>query len=783
MRAALLMAAGTSLLAPAFAQAQDSGADSQDKVLQEVTVTAQFREQNLQDTPLAITAITGAQLAEKGITNMQDLTRVAPSVNLRHTGSAGGKTLAAFIRGVGASDYNFNIEPGVAFYIDDVYLGPSFGTLLEFVDLERAEVLRGPQGTLSGKNAIGGAIRLVTQKPRGDDSGYVELEGGSRDLMRLRAAYDVSLGENLAMRVSGYSAQQDGLIKVYDFACVNPTLVGDTTAPHGLRNATPPQSCKTGTLGGTDVRAARMQFRWTPSENLEVNLSGDYVDDNSDGAADVLLSLNPVGFSTYARPGTTTPFFTTQYGVAYDQRFLPPNDHSTYATFEDPVYGLKFPPVNTLTTKDATLNVEWKLSDHLALTSISAYRKIGGSWAYDSDSSPLQTDGVYDTQSHEQWSQELRLSGQALNGRFDWTVGGFYFNATERDIGTIEAAIFNLYIAVNSFPKYENYAGFVHGEYEIVDGLKVIGGLRRSHESKVYRFIENDIAGTPSNVFPGGLDVPARTEYDRTDYRVGLQYNLNPNHMLYANLATGFRGGGFNPRPSNPQSVVPFGPESQKSYEVGVRSEFLDRRLRWNNTAYFSDYKDIQLSGRITSITPGGAFPVTVITNAAKAHIYGFESELQADLNEVFTLTSAASYTKFKYEDLGSAAALAATSGPTLDSHQRYTPEWKVNAGVLATLPLLQSLGKVTLSADYSYQTSQYPDARNLPELEIPGYGVANARLTFTRAEGSWSASLIGSNLLGEDYFYNKNYVSGNFQLKGNPAPGTEWGVSFRKNF
>ncbi len=715
---------------------------------------------------------------------MQDLTRVAPSVNLRHTGSAGGKTLAAFIRGVGASDYNFNIEPGVAFYIDDVYLGPSFGTLLEFVDLERAEVLRGPQGTLSGKNAIGGAVRLVTRKPRGDDSGYIEVEGGSRDLLRFRGAYDVSLGEDLAMRISGYSAQQDGVVKLFDFACANPTLVGNTSAPHGLRNSTPPQSCRRGTLGNTDVAAARMQFRWTPLENLEVNLSGDYVDDNSDGAADVLLALNPAGFASYTRPGTTTPFFTTQYGVPYDQRFLPPNRFTSYATFEDPVYGLVFPPKNTLTSKDATLNAQWKISDSLALTSISAYRKISGAWAYDSDSSPLQTDGVYDFQSHEQWSQELRLSGQAFNGRFDWTVGGFYFDATQRDIGTIEAAIFNLYIAVDSYPEYENYAGFVHGEFEITDGLRLIGGLRRSHESKLYRFIESDIPGTPSNVFPGGLDVPARTKYDRTDYRAGLQYDLNENHMLYANVATGFRGGGFNPRPSNLQSVVPFGPESQTSYEVGVRSEFFDRRVRWNNTVYYSDYKDIQLSGRITSITPGGAFPVTVITNAAKAHIYGLESELQADLTEMFSLTGAGSYAKFKYEDLGAAAALSATSGPTLDSTQRYTPKWKGNAGVLARLPVLQSLGKVTLSADYSYQSGQFTDARNLPELEIPAYGVANARLTFARGEeGSWLVSLIGTNLFGENFFYNKNYVSGNFQLKGNPAPGVQWGLSFRKNF
>ncbi len=215
-------------------------ASADSSAIQDIVVTAQFRAQNLQDTPLAITAISGDQLLQRGIQNVQDLTNIVPSVSLHHTGSAGGKTLAAFIRGVGASDYNFGIEPGVAFYIDDVYLGPSYGTLLEFIDLERAEVLRGPQGTLSGKNAIGGAIRLVTAKPRGQNEGYIQVETGSRGLLRMRAAYDISLvPDTLFMRVSGYSANQNGLVKVLDFACVNPTLTGDQTAPYRIRDTSP----------------------------------------------------------------------------------------------------------------------------------------------------------------------------------------------------------------------------------------------------------------------------------------------------------------------------------------------------------------------------------------------------------------------------------------------------------------------------------------------------------------------------------------------------------------
>lgn len=777
---------------PALAQDTDGGDKpaATDKVnggdqIDQIIVTAQFRSQDLQSTPLAITAVSGADLAAKGINTTQGLTEVAPSVNLRHTGSGGGKTLAAFIRGVGASDYNFGIEPGVAFYIDDVYLGPSYGTMLDFVDLERVEVLRGPQGTLSGKNAIGGAIRLVTVKPRGQNEGYMEVSTGSRGLLRMRGAYDVSIvPDKLFMRVSGYSDYQSGLVKLYDFGCVNPDELGDQSAPHALRaNTTPPQSCQNGELGNSDVKAGRVQFRWTPTSDIEINLAGDYIRDTSKGAADVLLKLDPSGFANYVAPGDTEPFFVKQYGVPYDSRFLPPGRYSSYATFEDPVYGLKYPPLNTLTTKDVTLNIDWKVAPNISLQSITAYRAIGGSWAYDSDSSPLQTDGVYDTQKHKQFSQELRLSGTSFNDRFNWTVGGFYYHAKERDIGTIEAAIFNLFITVDSHPKNTNYAGFFHGEYKLTDKLTAIGGVRYSHENKNYHFIEGDIADTPSNVFPGGLDVPAHTSYSRWDWRVGVQYQVNPANMLYADVATGYRGGGFNPRPSNLQTVIGFKPESLVSYEIGQRSEFADRRITWNNTVYYSDYTDIQLSGRTTSIVSGGEFPVTVVTNAAKARIWGWESELDAHVTRDFTLTGAASYTNFKYLDLGVAAPLAATSGPTLDSMQRYTPAWKFNIGGTWVLPVLQDAGKLTFNANYSWQSHQFTDAHNLPDLEIPAYGVANARLNFKTLESGWSLSASVTNLFDKYYFYNLNFVSGNYQLKGNPAPPREWMLSLRKDF
>ncbi|PQA87003.1 hypothetical protein CW354_13155 [Marinicaulis flavus] len=771
-----LMAAtalGAMVALPGLAQAQD-----------EIVVTAQFREQNLQETPLAITAVTGEDLTQRGITDTQDLAKIAPSVNFRSTGPYGGKTMGAYIRGVGANDYNFNIEPGVAFYIDDVYLGPSFGLLLKLIDLERAEILRGPQGTLNGKNAIGGAVKLISAKPQGDNSGYLSAETGSRNLLRFKGAFDVGLAEDLAMRVSAFSESQDGVVQLLDFGCVNPDLVGDTSAPHTVRDEQPAQSCKRGTLGNSRVNGARIQFRWTPSDNFEANLSGNYIDDNSGGAADVLLFVDPSGYSGYEEPSMPgVPFFETVYGVPYDERFLPPDNYSSYATFEDPYYGLDFSPQATMLTKDATLTMDWELSPTLNIQSISAWRSIAGTWSYDSDSSPLATDGVIDTQKHEQFSQELRINGAFMDDRLHWTLGGFYYDATQRDIGTIQAVPFNFAIQVDSYPEHENYAGFLHVEYDLTDALTLIGGIRRTSEDKVYRFIENDIPGTPSGVFPGGLDVPATTSYDRTDWRAGIQYQVNDDHMVYFNVSTGFRGGGFNPRPANLQSVTPFGPEEVTSYEAGVRSEFFDSRVRWNNTGYYAKYKGIQLNGRIDSIVAGEAFPVSVVTNAAEARIWGIESEFEADVNQSVFLYGSVSYTDFQYQDLGPAAAFAATNGPTLDSTQAYTPEWQFNLGFNATLPFFTEYGSLYLNGDYAFQSEQYPDTRNLEELKIDSYGVANLRLTFVDNDEDWEFSVIGYNITDEKYFYRKNYVSGNWQIKGVPAPGAEWGISLKRNF
>ncbi len=753
------------------AQADAAGTDE----LPQVVVTAQFRTESLQTTPLAITAVSGAELAQRSVTDVTGLNTLAPSVNISSTGAYGGHTIVAYIRGVGAGSYNYNVEPGVGFYIDDVYLGPSMGLALALIDLERVEILRGPQGTLSGKNAVGGSIKLVTTKPKGDNSGYAQVEGGSYGLVRLRAAYDLSLiDDKLFMRVSGYSSHRNGYENIVDFACANPGEAGNTSAVYGLKVSQPWQSCIRGTLGGETINAARTQFRFIASDDLEFSLAADYINDTSEGNADTLISMKPASFTAF-----NNSTFIPLYGVPYDQRFLPPNPYTTYSTWSNPQYGLNWTPTNDLLTKDVTLNADWKITPKLAAKSITGYRFYLGHWTYDSDSSPLPTDGAFDFQTHEQFSEEARLSGESFGDRFNWTAGIFYYHARERDVVDNYSTLFTYYSMHNDYAQDDASAVYVHGEFKITDDLTAIAGLRESQETKHFLFWNFNLPGTPGKSFPpDGMYVPTKTDFDHFDYRFGLEEQFTPTFMLYGNVSTGFRSGAFNPQPSAANQVIPYGPEILTEFEIGARNELFDRRVRFNNTIYYGKYKDVQLTARLP--VGGSSFPANVVTNTGSATIYGFESELQADVGKLLSFNGSGSYTHFRYTDLGLAYGL--TGGPTLSTTQAHTPTWRFDLGAQLNLPVFQEYGKLTFSTDYSYQSGQYDDTANTAPLYINSYGVLNARLSMLTAK-DWQVTVGSTNLTDRFYYSNKNYPAGQYQVKGVPSRPREWNLSVRKNF
>ena len=277
---------------PGDSAARPAGADS---LLQEVVVTAQFRRQNLQDTPIAITAVNAALLAQRNQTELVDVTNQAPNVVLKETGGAFGPGMSAYIRGIGQGDFNPALEPGVGIYVDDVYYPSLTGANFDLLDLDRVEILRGPQGTLAGRNSEGGAIRLYSVKPQDDNSGDVRATYGSRNLVEFRGVANYALiKDTLFIRVSGVSKRQDGYLTRVDYGCSHPDN------PYGIPNMAQQGNCVMGHEGGKNYAAGRLALRWLASDSLEVNLATDITDDNSEVAAKTLIATVP---SQYPQPG------------------------------------------------------------------------------------------------------------------------------------------------------------------------------------------------------------------------------------------------------------------------------------------------------------------------------------------------------------------------------------------------------------------------------------------------------------------------------------------------
>src|SRR5262245_21521928 len=310
-------------------QAQVTGTAS--GALEEVIVTARYREEKLQQTPIAITAIPGQDLQQRAFTSSFELGYTVPNATLRPAQAAFGNTMTAYIRGIGQYDFDFAFEPGVGIYVDDVYHPFTLGSEIDLLDLDRVEVLRGPQGTLFGRGAIGGVIRYVSKKPVGDNSGFVDVTYGSFNRLDVRAGYDFSIiPDTLMARVTGVSKHRDGYQKVFDFACLYPSASGNLNA----RSINKGANCELGTQGGQDVVGGRGILRWVPSESFESNTTIEYTDDTSEARADYMSAINPAPLQNPAF-GYQPNYLTPVLNIAYDQRFLNAN-HNTYATYDDP---------------------------------------------------------------------------------------------------------------------------------------------------------------------------------------------------------------------------------------------------------------------------------------------------------------------------------------------------------------------------------------------------------------------------------------------------------------
>ena len=518
--------------------------------LEEIIVTAEFREASLQETPLAVSAINAEMLEARSQTNLAQITAQTPNVSLRPAGSSFGNSLIAFIRGIGQTDFNPSVEPGVGIYVDDVYYSTITGNVLDLLDLERVEVLRGPQGTLAGRNAIGGAIKLYTRRPDGTDDANVGLTIGRFDRTEIKGAAGITLvPDKVFARAAGVARTSDGYVTRLDYACANNLPPPGT--PGGLPTYAQSFGCELGKEGGQSYAAGRLGLRWVVNDDVELNFVASFVNDDSESQPGVLVAARnnagsifpwlapngptvpPFASSVPNNPtfnpesGATVPIFfdnnsngTLDPGidVPYDSRFVTGGEFINYSTYindglstPSPLFQGGVPgantrlfkpyviePVNNFDSTDFSINLDWQISDRLSLLSVSAYREYNNAFAEDTDGSPLAVQQLLQVLDHEQWSQELRLNAALGDDFADLTVGLFYLDQETNEDARVDLPYVGFdFIHGPDLVPATNKALYAHLTMYLTERMDLSLGLRYSEDEKSYTFRRRNPDLTP----------------------------------------------------------------------------------------------------------------------------------------------------------------------------------------------------------------------------------------------------------------------------------------------
>ena len=814
-------------------------------VLEQVIVTARYRQENLQETPIAITAVSGEELATRSLTRVEDIGATVPNAFIR-PGLLTSSAPVIGIRGATQTDFIYAFEPAVAVYLDDVYHGTLTGSSFDLMDIERLEVLRGPQGTLFGKNSLGGAIRLVSKKPVGDNSGYVEATYGQFNRLDVKAAYDFSVvPEKLFMRMTALSKHRDGYMDRLDFTCQmiangTPQLAGigdgiggavqvasipgfapgaapipiyaPVMVPVGsaadnafsfptLQPASRRDGCKLGTLGGEDTHAARVALRFLATDKLEVNFAADYTDQNNEPPAATIMTKIGPGLDTLYGGAVIFP----RYGITYnaDNRFVTGNPYTTYATFANPLTGAMNGAVDSTKAWGVSGTADYRFSDTLHAKFITAYRTYSNINSTDSDATPFELNGPLNLQDHRQYSAELQVGG-SLFSRADWTAGGFYYNAHSSLGGYVPIQPLNYFGFIPPFGQNDrfettNKSAFLHVVTNLTAKLALTTGVRYTDESKKYNFDH-----------PGYLTIaePALSADTRTDWKLGLDYKLTDEHLVYGLISTGFRSAGFNPRPFTPGQVLPFPQEQMKNYEVGAKLQFFDNRLRVNTAIFYTEYdprlilifaRQCDPSTAVPPVIGIGPTPTNIPCPAGTAragqlgdswlyyapssgNVKGAELEIEARPIERLSINGSLGFNTFRAQNR--------------DPKSLLQPEWNASAGMQYDIPL-GGAGTLTPRLDWFYQShgTNNPDpavAPREPDEIVPSYALVNGRLTYANSDRDWTVSLSVTNLLDKFYYYSLSAAtslgptgvpqefSGRAEQPGRPR---EWAVTLNRRF
>ena len=781
-----------SQLLPVTVEAQDpDSADAAARPIEEIVVTARRREEKLQEVPISITAMSGTELEARQLYAMDQLGAVVPNLQFDKAAPSSGSSSVGqiFIRGIGQADYTPVTDPGVAMYVDGIYIGRSPGNVLDLVDIERVEVLRGPQGTLFGRNSIGGAIKVHSRLPAFTEAaGRVELRLGNDDLRALMFRSNLPLAESLATGVSISRLQRDGYVeRRFD----------------GVRT------------GDRDRWSARGTMRWEPTDAIAASLVVDYTVIDENGAPVVSGGVNDrQPFATFGNAVlescgavVVNPAFdaTPQGGPP---TFPPPgaatgNAPGCYGADSRPgpfVAEGTFPVASELDSGGAALTVDWSIGNRWLLKSTTGYREMTMLSSRDGDNTPTNIFATRDDYEHELFSQEMQLQFASGERGLAALLGLFYYD--ESGFNLVDVTVPTGAIQSGGYYDNQSYAVFAHGTLDVTDRLALSIGARHTEDRKAYLpdqlSLGDASAGSAPGFFPptwpelqgfylaptGPMAAGERIldyrrselDFDATDTTIDLSYRFSEDMLGYVTFATGYKSGGFDQRfvgPTPDRAPSSYRPETVDSLELGMKGSYLDGRLRVNLAVFDADYEDLQI------IVRESFNPLTV--NAGAARVRGGELELEWLAAPNWDIGFSAGHLNANYRRLNQPAQ---DSGVRLDNQLANSPMWSVAAGTAYRMGL-GHLGDVTARLDWSWQDAEYHDAVNSPQIRQSPFHLVNASLAYVPRAGRWQVTVATRNLLDETYLVTGNsafdtaaaYVE---QVYGRPR---EFLVSLRYEF
>ena len=753
MKSVLLAGAAWSA-ASSMAMAQSASQEPETTGLDDVIVTARRTEESAQRTPLALTAFSGETLENRGAQQVTDLQGSVPNLNIVQ-GRGSSNSTNIYIRGVGQPDALQTFDPAVGVYVDDVYFSRIRGTQFDLLDLERVEVLRGPQGTLYGKNTIGGALKLVSRRPDQEFRARASVAYGDYDQIDVQGAVSGPISESLAFSLAALHSERGGYV-------TDPV----TGAEYNDKNS----------------NALRAALAWNPASNVRVDLNADYSHD--DAGLNVGQAQNTLT-NLFGVPLITLPAAAPEYN--FRTRTTPGLPNST-----------------RLETWGTSARVAWDVSDSLTLKSITSYRELNTDDYIDFDATQLQIADALVAVDQNQFSQEFQAT--YVSGPIT-AVGGLYY--LKEEVSSHQESYNNALTSNLVFPALGlngNYtftrfiddalettskAAYANLTYQATDALRLSAGIRYTEEEKDYARRTNVTSTAPALVSAYGF-VPPVGSYDDTSVMLSADYQVTDDVMAYARYSQGFKSGGFNGRANTPAESTEYRPETADSYEIGVKSSAWDNRFRFNIAAFATKYEDFQARVTGLSTDPITGLPIggLSVINAGRLDLFGWEVETAVNPVRNLTFDAQIGYLDANY-DVFRDSRFTATAGSRAFQTPAFSPKWTARYGAQYVFNLANG-GDVTVGGAARFRSRMALAVDNtlansmieLPSMFQDSYWLYDARVVWNDASGRYSIGAYGQNLSDEVYKTDAQEFSsiGNIRTAYYGAPQT-WMVKLTARY